>query len=327
MKSTLGQVSPRTRIYAIVAVVCVAVGGTAAGIVLAAGGGSSQPKTGLKGNPPLELDLGLRTDPTATALRRAQRLYLRGDLSRARDAFGRFHSLEAEIGAAMAGWPDGTTERLEGLALTHPHSSAVLLNTGFALFWEGKRDLAAAAWKRAERAQPDTPSAVRAGDLLHPHYNRGLPTFVPSFRPQPVPRMSAARQLSLLARRARTGGVRAQLEYGIALQRLGRPISAERAFARAAALAPHDVDARVAAAVGRFDKDHPARAFSRLGPLVRVFPRAPSVRFHLGLLLLWLGQVNAGIRELQRAHAEAPHSLLGHEAEIFLKRLKPVSKR
>ena len=319
--------SPRTRIYVIVAAVCVAVGGAAAGIVLAAGGGSSHASAARKGNPPLELDLGLRTDPEASKVRAAQRLYLHGKLTRAAAIFGRSHSLESQIGLAMADWPDGTLDKLEALSVSHPRNASVLLNLGFALFWSGQRGPATAAWKRAARLQPDTPSAVRAGDLLHPHYNRGLPTFVPSFTPEPVPRMSAARQLRLLARRARTGGVRAKLEYGIALQRLGRPVSAERAFSQAAALAPHDVDARVAAAVGRFDKDHPERAFSRLGPLVRVFPHASTVRFHLGLLLLWLGQVNAGIHQLRLAHGEGPHSQLGREAEIFLKRLKPVSKR
>jgi tetratricopeptide (TPR) repeat protein len=314
-------------VYLIVAAVCAAVGGAAAGIVLAAGGGASHASSAEKGRPPLELDLGLRTDPEAAKVRAAERLYLQGKLAQAEATFRRSRALEAQIGSAMASWPDGTVDRLESLAVSHPRNSSVLLNLGFALFWEGRRDLAADAWRRAERGQPDTPSAVRAGDLLHPHYNRGLPTFVPSFRPEPVPRMSAARQLSLLARRARREGVRAKLAYGIALQRLGRPVSAERVFAQAAALAPHDVDARVAAAVGRFDKDHPERAFSRLGPLIRVFPHAPSVRFHLGLLLLWLGQVNPGIHELQRARMEGPHSLLGHEAEIFLKRLKPIAKR
>jgi tetratricopeptide (TPR) repeat protein len=318
--------SPRARVYAIVAACCLAVGGAAAGIVLAAGGGS-QASSAQKGNPPLELDLGLRTDPEAAALRRAQRLYLRGELARAEAAFGRFRTLEAQIGEAMAAWPGDTVQRLEALSVAHPRNASVLLNLGFALFWEGKRDLATAAWRRAARVQPDTPSAVRAGDLLHPRYNRGLPTFVPSFRPEPLPRLSPERQLALLARRARVGGVRARLEYGIALQRVGRPVSAERAFASAARRAPGNVDARVAAAVGRFDKDHPERAFSRLGPLVRVFRHAPTVRFHIGLLLLWLGQVNPGIHQLRLAHAEGPHTLLGREAETFLKRLKPVSKR
>ena len=57
-----------------------------------------------------------------------------------------------------------------------------------------------------------------------------------------------------------------KLLYGAALLRLGRTVSAEREFAAAAALAPHDADAQVAAAVGRFDKANPSLAFSRLGP-------------------------------------------------------------
>ena len=85
-----------------------------------------------------------------------------------------------------------------------------------------------------------------------------------------------------------------KLLYGVALQRLGHQVSAERAFAEAARLAPDDAEAQVAAAVGRFDKTHPERAFSRLGPLSKRFPHAATVRFHLGLLLLWLGEVKAG---------------------------------
>src|SRR6266487_2543918 len=144
--------SARTRVYAIVAAVCVAAGGAAAGMVLAAGSSHNSP--GEKGNPPLELDLGLRTDPEASAVRGAQRLYMRGKLPQAETAFGRFHSLEAQIGAAMAGWPGQTVGRLEALAASHPHKASVLLNLGFALFWSGKRDLATAAWKRAARVQP-----------------------------------------------------------------------------------------------------------------------------------------------------------------------------
>ena len=63
-----------------------------------------------------------------------------------------------------------------------------------------------------------------------------------------------------------TGGAHAKILYGIALQQLGHPLSAERQFAAAARLAPNDPDARAAAAVGLFDKDNPSRAFGRLGP-------------------------------------------------------------
>ena len=50
------------------------------------------------------------------------------------------------------------------------------------------------------------------------------------------------------------------------------------------------------------------RAFSRLGPLTGVFPRAAVVRFHLGLLLLWTAQPAKASKQLRLAAAEAPSS-------------------
>ena len=114
---------------------------------------------------------------------------------------------------------------------------------------------------------------------------------------------------------------RAKVLYGVALQRLERPVSAERQFAAAAALAPGEPEARVAAAVGLFDKERPSLAFSRLGPLSQTFPRAQTVRFHLGLLLLWIGQVQTAKKELRLARAEGPKTLLGSQAEALLARL------
>jgi predicted Zn-dependent protease len=118
--------------------------------------------------------------------------------------------------------------------------------------------------------------------------------------------------------RASSRDVRAKLLYGTALQKLGRQRSAERQFAAAAALAPGDAEAQVAAAVGRFDKNRPAAAFSRLGPLTRRFPRAATVRFHLGLLLLWLGQVRQASVEFRRAERLEPRSVVGTQAKRFL---------
>jgi predicted Zn-dependent protease len=131
-------------------------------------------------------------------------------------------------------------------------------------------------------------------------------------------RVEPARELDALARAARTDGARAKILYGVALQRLNRPRSAERQFAAAAREAPNDPEARVAAAVGRFDKANPSAAFSRLGPLVRVFPHAQTVRFHLGLLLLWIGQVKQARNELQLARSEDPKSTLGEQASAYL---------
>lgn len=307
--------------YSIVgAAAAVAAGAVVVAIVLGSGGnGKAAPAPGLRGRPPIELDLGVRSDAEAVALRRAAALYARGQAKSAASIFARYHSLDAEVGSAMAAWPDGTLERLGRLAAGHPHSSLVPLNLGIALFWTGRKQAALAAWRKAKVAEPDTLSAVRADDLLHPGYNRGLPTFVPSFSPpSSLSRLAPERQLAALAR-GRT--VRARLLYGVALQRLGRPLSAERVFARAAALAPDNAEAQVAAAVGRFDKDHPERAFSRLGPLTQQFPNASTVRFHLGLLLLWLGDVKGGTRQLRLARREGPDTPLGREAALFLQKL------
>lgn len=314
----------RTRVYSIVGLVTLAAaGGVAATIVTASRGNDSPPPRTGQRHPPLELDLGLRQDREAIALRRAEGLYGHGRIQAAARVFSRYRSVEAQVGSAMAEWPDETLTRLGQLAAAHSGSSLVKLNLGIALFWAGQRQQAVSAWKAARRVSPDTLSAIRADDLLHPSYNRGRPTFVPSFEPPSwLSRLPGDRQLAALARAKST---QMRLLYGVALQRLGRPVSAERVYAAAAARAPDDAEAQVAAAVGRFDKDHPERAFSRLGPLTRRFPRASTVRFHLGLLLLWLGEVKAGTRQLKLARATAPRSPLGREAAVFLQKL-PIER-
>ena len=100
--------------------------------------------------------------------------------------------------------------------------------------------------------------------------------------------------------------------------------SAEKVYDAAARDAPHDVEARVAAAVGRFDKARPAIAFGKLGPLTRVFPNAQTVRFHLGLLLLWSAQVKEARKQLQQARREDPDSPLGKQATQYLAALERI---
>ena len=74
----------------------------------------------------------------------------------------------------------------------------------------------------------------------------------------------------------------------------------------------------MADAVGRYDKGNPAASFSRLGPLSRRFPEAATVRFHLGLLLLWQRDVREATRQLQLARAAQPGSKIAREATRFL---------
>ena len=316
--------------WIVVAVAAAVVVAAAVAIAVATGGKTSsatrpQPR---KGAPLLLLDTGLRSDRTSRELRRAAVLYSKGRRAEAGRIFVTQHSLNAELGAAFARWPDGSLARVSELARTHPRSALASLHLGLALIWMGRNAEGVAALREAERIEPDSPSAVRAGDLLHPSVAPGLPNFVPSFgAPAAVANLPAAQQLDVLARAARKPDVRAKLLYGVALQRVERPVSAERQFAAAAALAPANPEAQVAAAVGRFDKDNPSASFSRLGPLTKRFPRAPTVRFHLGLLLLWLNDLADARKQLRLARAEAPGTPLAREANRFLVRLSSIGTK
>ena len=314
----------RTRTVALVAAAAIAAAGATVGVTLAT---RSNPPTPVKlkprsGFPPLYLDVGVRDDAAARAIRRGSALYVQGRHAAALQVFDGVSDLEAQVGAALAGWPRGSIQRLQALAATHPASAVVRLNLGVAQFWRGDGAAALSAWREAVRVEPDSPAAVSADTFLHPQFAPNLPFFVPTFAlPAGLAKLSPAHQLSVLERRARRGGARDRLLYGIALQRLGRPLSARREFAAAARIAPDDPDAQVAVAVGIFSKSDPTRAFARLGPLTARFPHAATVRFHLGELLLWTRQLKKARMELQLAAAEAPQSQIGAEAKLFLQKL------
>ena len=272
--------------------------------------------------PALVLDLGVRTDPEAVALRRANQLYSTGKRAAAARIFVRHRSLPAQVGAALAAWPSGTMTRLERLADRNPASALVLLHVGLAQVASGQTQAARAAWRQALARDPNVQAAVQAESLLHPVFAPGRPPFVPSFAvPASIARLSPPSQLAALERGSREGGVRGKLLYGSALQRLGRPVSAEQEFAAAVRLAPNDAQAQVAAAVALFSKAKPALAFSRLGPLAPRFPRSQSVRFHLGELLLWIGQLQKAGQELRLAYGEGKTTLLGRTSRQFLAQL------
>ena len=271
-----------------------------------------------KGFPNLELSLGVRDDPEARELRRAVELYEAGRHQEAARIFGRFDSLEAKLGAAFAAWP-ASKDRIEQLGALYPRSALVQLHVGLARFWAGTGG-ALSAWREARDVEPDTPYAVRADDLIHLDFAPGLPVFVPSF-PFSLEGGTPAAQLDGLRGES---SLRGRLLYGVALQRLGRPVSARRAFAEALFMAPNDVDALVADAVGRYEKSNPAAAFSRLGPLTRRFPHAATVRFHLGVLLLWQRDVAAAKRQLRLARASEPGSPVAREAGRYLDELAQV---
>jgi len=259
--------SPRLRVWLAVGAAALAAAGIAVGVTLATRSDVARPTS----KPPPFVP-----DPTAPP------------------------EVAAEVRDALRAWPAGTARRLRILAARYPNSALIRLELGLALAFTGQNADAAAAWRAAQRVQPDSPSAVHAQDLRHPNTPPGLPPFVPSFT------------------RAKTVA-QSHLLRGAAFQQALRPVSAEREFSAAARAAPDDPEALTAAAVGRYDKDRPAAAFSRLGPLARRFPHAQTVRFHLGLLLIFFGDLPHARRELALARAEGPRTLLGARAQALLK--------
>lgn len=271
------------------------------------------------GYPPLSLELGLRDDPQALALTQAQTLYDRGKVARAAAIFARYDSLEARLGAAFAAWKRTGLAPVKALAAAHPDSAVAALQLGWADYWAGRNADAVAAWQRTHELAPDSPYGVDAEEALHPTEPRGLPPIVtPLELPPALVKLPAAEQLARLAAAAHTGGEDAKLRYGLALWNERMPVSAERALAAAAKMAPHDAVAQVAAAVGRFSKANPTPAFGALGPLTAVFPHSSIVELHLGLLLLWVGEQKKAKTQLRAAVADGPQTIYGKNATLIL---------
>jgi Flp pilus assembly protein TadD len=319
----------RARVLAIVGAAAAAAVAAVVGITLLQTRGESTVPAGAvtkprAGYPLLQLDFGVRGDAQARALARAQTLYNQGKVARAAPVFARYRSLEARIGAAFAAWKQGGgLDAVKRLVASHPRSPLAELHLGYAYFWAGRNADAVAAWQQTAQLDADSPYAVDAEDALHPTLKiPGLPPIVTGLSlPKSESRLPAARQLALLRGAAGRSDARAKLLYGLALWNLRHPVSAERQFAAAAKLAPGDPVARTAAAVGAFSKAQPVRAFARLGPLTGVFPRAPVVRFHLGLLLLWTGERGKAATQLRLTVADGPQTVYAKEARVLLSSL------
>ena len=320
--------SARGRITLLVAAVsAVAVAVVAAAVLSSDGDSAGAPSETTapelrEGRPPLSFALGFRADSEARDLTRGAALHQRGDTDEAADLFAKHDSLEAKVGAAFAAWPDGTLDRLEQLAKLYPEVAVVQLHLGLARLWANEGD-PVEAWRATADAEPDTPYAIVAGNLLHPNLPRGLPAFIPSFTASSaIANLPPARQLEALRVAAERDGVREQLLYGVGLQRVGRPASAARVLDRASRRFPNEVEAQVAGAVGQFDKGAPEKAFGRLGPLSRTYPDEPSVRFHLGVLLLWTGRIKGAERQFELASKAQPGSPLAREAARYLETIR-----
>jgi tetratricopeptide (TPR) repeat protein len=330
--------SKRLRIGLVVAVVALlAAGAVVAGAVVLgedsqASGEQHATTTGTseRDEPPLELAVIDRDDPQARELRRAEAEYEEGRADAALRRFERIldadpGSVEAAVGAAIAAWPDETRETLEAIVAENPESGVALLNLGLVRVTEGDVEGAQADWRRVLEEDPDSPAALRAEDLLNPNSPPGRPQFFVGSYPEELRSMGIDERITTLTRRAqRSDTAAAWLLLGSTLEQAGHLVGAERAYDRAVEADPESVDAKVAAAVGRFDKGDPSEAFSRLGPLAERYPRAAVVRYHLGLMLLWLPDLEEAKRQLALAREAAPDGFYGRQADRLLDRIEEL---
>src|SRR3954453_1928109 len=316
--------TPRARVVAIVAAAALlAVAGTVTitwlqtrGETTTAPGSVAKPRPG---RPPLVFDFGVRNDAETRALAGAATLLNSGRAKDAKSIFSRYHSVDAQIGTAIAKWPDGSLDSLKRLVAAHPRSAAAQLHLGLALFWSGRTADSAKRLRVVDTSFPDSPEAVTAENVLYGQMAPNLPLIVTGLALPGAP--TAAAQLRILERAASSGRVAAKLRYGSALWFLKRRVSAERQFAAAAKLAPDDPRTQTLAAVARFTKRQPVAAFSRLGPLTGRFPRPFVVPFHPRVLLIWTREVARGKKQLAYAVRYEPHSPWAKAARELLSAL------
>jgi len=197
----------------------------------------------------------------------------------------------AAVRAAFAHGAKRAALALEPLAQQSPNDAVVAFNDAIALYCAGYPAEATDAFERAKKAGRNTYYAVKADNLLHPQFfQEGYPPFD-------------------------YAGGDPLLVQGQLAQRQYHQLTAEKLWAKDAKLHPGSDVAQVAAAVGLFDMDNPSASFSKLGPLVKRFPKSQSVRFHLGLMLVWIGQRDQALSELRAAVGLGPRTSLGKQAQ------------
>ena len=208
--------------------------------------------------------------------------------------------LAPQIRQAYRSWPKGSLDTMLRLGQLHPRDPVVQLYLGIALVWGGYGSDAVAPLQAAKQFGRDTSIEVQADSLLHPQYFPDAPIFTPmSDNP-------------LLLR-------------GSKLQLAGHQHSAERLYALAAKRKPTNVEAQVAAAVGRFDKDNLSASFSRLGPLTKRFPKSQLVRYYLGYMLAVTGQGTQAVAQFKKTVALGPSTVLGRSAAAFLAKIREAA--
>ena len=204
------RVTARTRILGLVALASAAAVAVVAVAVVSAGDGSNEPpwtRSRAPGGRRSRSRSASGPTPRPATSHVARTLYARGDYERRGEALREARLARGEGRARAHVLARPGYDRLEQLAKLYPENGLVQLHLGLARLWAGRGD-PVAAWQAVEDAEPDSPYAVLAGNLLFPRLPRGLPTFVPSFAAPADDREAPAGEAARSAARAGGAGRR-----------------------------------------------------------------------------------------------------------------------
>jgi hypothetical protein len=300
--------SGRRRLAVVVALALTAGAAAALAVVVTAGGSGAKPVAStttrpLAGEP-----------PTAVLLPGAK---VRGSAAVCRAARARLGAADVrtKVACVMAGYrrngPAATISALESLPAREP---VVGLNLGLAQLWAGRRSDAETTLRAVRGEDMYGSYGTLADNVLHPDMQPGYPLWV---APPGLPGGSVAELQAKAAADPNQGGVWLALAEKLQGTDRAHAIADAR---RAQALLPTSVTPRIAVAVLAFDKDNPSASFGVLGPLTQQAPGAsiPELRFHLGMLLLWIKQSTDALAQWRQVVQRAPGSPYGRIAARLL---------
>jgi tetratricopeptide (TPR) repeat protein len=308
--------SPRARVYAVVAAAALVAAAAVVGVAYLQARGQSTTRAGAvtkphAGLPPLFFDFGTRSDAESSALARGAALLHDGKRAQAAAIFDRYDSVQAQIGRAFAAWPSGSLDEMKHLLALHEDDPVVNLHYAIALYWSGRNADAVKQFQAVDTKFPDSASSVDAEDILYAdRFVPGLPHMI---APVAIP---SGRTIGEQLAKATS-----PLQRGVIDWYLDRRVSARRALTEAARAAPADPMVQTLAAVSYYSKRNPTAAFSRLGPLSGRFPKAAVVYLHLGELLLWQKELQKARTQLEKAVAVEPRSVYAAQAKKLLSAL------
>ena len=119
----------------------------------------------------------------------------------------------------------------------------------------------------------------------------------------------------------RKNGAVVWVDLAVALESQDRA-AALAAARRAVELDPNGISARVAFLVLSYDKDDPAKTFGQLGPLLQQTDGNTEIRFHLGVLSLWIGLRDKALGEFRQVAKDKPDGPYARFANAFVAELE-----